>query len=139
MRKLPFAICAALLFASYAASQTNQAQPEGRNATPLYHSAFLVKLTAGVRTETHEVLHTTVLDSGVVSEKIVTYKFIIRSGGLQYASLYTPEPQPGNLPDAWWKDNALVGIRVEGHSLMIRLPQGGEIATSVVGKPAVSK
>jgi len=139
MRKFPFTICAVLLLASYAAGQTNQSQPKGKNAAPVYRSAFLVKLTATARAETHDVLHSTALDSWIVSDKIVTYQFTIRSGGLQYASLYTPEPQPGNLPDAWWKGNALVGIRVDSKKLFIRLPDGGEIATRIVDEAAVSK
>lgn len=81
------------------------------------------------------------LDTSIVSEKVVTYQFNIKAGDTQYTSRYTPEPedQPGNLPHAWWQGTSLVGIRVKKHTLYLRMPEGGEIATHIVSQTITAK
>lgn len=101
----------------------------------------LVKMTAQVHTQTDQAFFTTMLDTMIVSEKIVTYGFLIRTGTMQYRSRYTPTPanQPGKLPPTWWQGHALVGIRVKKHKLYTRRPGGGEVASHIVSQTAVTQ
>jgi len=141
MKNLCFVICSILIFATCASGQANPSHSSGKTAGPLYQSAWLVKLTAQVHTETDQAFFTTMLDTTIVSEKIVTYGFLVRTGTVQYRSRYTPAPanQPGKLPAAWWQGDALVGIRVKKQKLYLRLPGGGEVASHIVSQTAVAQ
>jgi hypothetical protein len=76
-----------------------------------------------------------------MSEKTVTYDFSVRSGAVRYTSRYTPPPekQPGNLPDAWWKGNAPVEIRISKSALLMKLPDGHEVASRILGQTPAGK
>jgi hypothetical protein len=139
MKKFYFVICAVLLFSPCGLSQANQSESAVKDAAAPYQKATLVKLTAYLNTKAREVSHTTVLDATIVSEKIVTYQFKIRSEALQYTSRYTPEKQPGNLPDAWWKGNAPVEISARNGRLFIKLPEGGEVASRIISQTPAAK
>jgi hypothetical protein len=79
------------------------------------------------------------LSSPIITETIVTYEFSIRSGALGYISRYTPEKQPGKLPDAWWKGNAPIQMRVRKRDLFIKLANGSEISSHIVSQTPTAK
>ena len=134
MKRLCFGVCAVMLFSSFAPSQANQSESKQGDAAAPYDSATLLHLTARTHTQTQELQHTSVLSSPIITETIVTYEFAIRSGALRYISRYTPEKQPGNLPDAWWKGNAPIQMRVRKRALFIKLANGGEISSNIVSQ-----
>jgi hypothetical protein len=128
MRKLFFFGVASLLLFSFSAAGQTQSQ-----------NARLVKMTATVSVHEREISHTNWTSATLVSEKIVTYHFVIRSGGVEYTSVYTPDDQPGTLPHAWWVGNAPVGIRIANHKLYIILPDGREVRSNVTGQTSTAK
>jgi hypothetical protein len=136
MKKYLFVFCSILIFSACASGQATPSGSKGKDAAPIYQSAFLLKVTAVGHTQTDETRHTTLLDSTIVEEKIVTYEFTVRSGTVQYTSQYTSRPgNPlGKLPQPWWDGNALVGIRIKKHTLYIKLPEGGEVASHIVSQ-----
>ena len=139
MKRFCLGICMVLLFSAFAASQASQPESQVRNASDSYHGATLLRLIARAHTQTRELQHTSVLDSPIIAETIVTYEFSIRSGEQRYVSRYTPEKQPGNLPDAWWRGNAPVQIRVSNRKLLIRLPDGGELSSRIMKQGSTDK
>ena len=134
MRTFCFVVSALLLFSPFAPSQTNESEPAAKESASAYQRATLVKMTARVRTDTQETRHTTVNDTTLITEKIVTYWFTIRSGGVQYSSKYTPDKQPGDMPDAWWHGNAPVEIGIRKRTLFIKSPKGEVVASRIVSQ-----
>lgn len=128
-----------LLVSTCASSQANQSESNQRDAAASYGSATLLTLTARARTQTEELRHTSLVDSPIISETIVTYEFTIRSGALRYISRYTPEEQPGNLPDAWWQGNAPIQMKVRNRTLFIKLPDGGAVSSHIVSQTSTAK
>ena len=138
MKPFCLTLCSLLLFSSFASGQTAPSDTTQKDDTVTYQSARLVKMTASVTTLPHEVRHTTMVDTLIVSDKIITYQFLIRCGGVEYTSKYTPDEQPGNLPDAWWKGDAVVGIRAVKHKLYIKLPGGREVQSRIIRQTPVT-
>jgi hypothetical protein len=139
MAKFLLVFSAFFLFSSSSFCQVTQSESKTKDASPLYQKATLLKLTAQASTQTKEVSHTTFTNAVVVSEKIVTYHFTVRSGTKQYFAQYTPAKQPGNLPHAWWQGNAPVEIRVNNRTLFIKLPDGGEVASEIASQTSSTK
>ena len=139
MRPFGFALSLSLLFSSFASGQTAPSDTTQKRDALTYQDARLVKMTASISTQPRETRHTTMLDTIIVSDKIVTYHFLVRSGGVEYVSKYTPKEQPGNLPDAWWKGNAPVGIRVVKHRLYIKSADGSEVSSRLIRQAQVAK
>jgi hypothetical protein len=98
-------------------------------------------MTASVNVQEREISHVTAWDAVLVSEKIVTYHFRVRLGGVEYTSVYTPgeSEQPGNLPHAWWEGNTPIAVRVAKHNLYIDLPDGREVRSTITGQTAITK
>jgi len=136
MKSLCFTICSALLFSTYTPGQVNPPDAKARAVEPSYERATLLKMTATVRTQTSETLRGSLLDTPITSQKTVTYEYIIRVGTQRYTSRYTPAEQPGDMPPAWWKGNAPVQVRVEGHTMLIKQPNGIRVASEIVGQAA---
>ena len=139
MTRLYFGVCAVMLFSTFASSQANQSESKQGDAAALYDNATLLHLTARAHTQTRELQHTSLLSSPIITETIVTYEFAIRSGALGYVARYIPEKQPGHLPDAWWKGNAPIQMRVRKHALFIKLANGGEISSHIVSQTPTAK
>jgi len=135
-----FALCSLLLVLSSASGQTPSDTSQKKDSV-VYQSARLVKMTASANNQEREFSHTTPMSAVLVSEKIVTYHFLIRSGGVEYRSQYTPneQDQPGDLPQAWWDGNASVGIRVVNKKLYIKLPDGRAVQSRVISRIPLSK
>jgi hypothetical protein len=132
-----FALCSLLLVFSSASGQTPSDTSQKKDV--VYQSARLVKMTASLNIKENEISHVTWTSAVLVSEKIVTYHFLIRSGRVEYTSEYTPNDQPGNLPHAWWEGDAPVGIRVAKHKLYIQLPDGREVASDITAQTSTTK
>jgi len=140
MKLFCFAFCSLLLVFSCASGQTPSDASQEKDAF-VYQSARLVRMTATVNIKERELSHTTPMSAVLVSEKIVTYHFLIRSGGVEYKSEYTPneQEQPGNLPHAWWEGTAPVGIRIVNQKLYIKLPDGRAVQSRVISQTTLSK
>ena len=104
-------------------------------------NAMLVKMTASITVQEREISHVVATSSVLVSEKIVTYHFRVRLGGVEYTSEYTPSEreQPGNLPHAWWQGNAPVSIRIAKRKLYLGLPDGREVQSTITGQVPIAK
>jgi hypothetical protein len=136
MKSLFFTICSALLFSTFTAGQVNPPHGKARAVEPSYQRATLLKMTARVSTQARETLRGLLLDTPITSQKTVTYEYTIRMGTQCYTCRYTPPDQPGEMPGAWWKGNAPVQARVEGHTIFIKQPNGIQVASEIVGQAA---
>ena len=139
MKRFCLGICVVLLlFFTCASSQASQSESKQSTATASNGSATLLRMIARAHTRTTELQHTSIVNSPVISETIVTYEFTIRSGAQEYISRYTPEKQPGNMPDAWWRGKAPVQMRIRKSTLFIKLPEGGEVASHIVRRTSTA-
>jgi len=132
-------VISAMLFLPTCSFLRANAQSKTEAAEAVYQNATLVKMTASVWTRTREALHAGMLDSALVSEKIVTYMFTVRLGTVLYTSRYTPEEQREKLPNEWWKGNVPIKVRIANHKLLVERPGGAEIASRIVSQRAVTK
>jgi hypothetical protein len=132
MKSFCLALCYLSFFSSFASGQAAPSDTSQKDDTVACQSARLVKMTASVTTQPHEVRHTTMVDTLILPDNVIIYQFLIRCGGVEYTSEYTPDKQSGNLPDAWWKGSAVVGIRVVKHKLYIKLPDGREVKSRII-------
>jgi len=139
MKKFCFGIICMMLLLVCTCTSSQANQSKVTDAPVSYRSATLLRLTARAEAQTQQLMHTSILDDSIITQRVVTYEFDIRSGALRYISRYTPEKQPGNLPHAWWQGNAPIVIRVKNRSLFIRLPEGGEVASHIVRQISAAK
>ena len=134
MKKLWIVVIVVLLWCPCVLGQASQPRAKSTDAHVTYQVGMLLKMVPHAYTKTQEVRHTTMVDTGLVSDDIVTYEYRIQVGPVQYVARYTPEAQPGTMPQAWWKGNSLVHVRAHGHTLFIQLPDGSEIPSRIVKK-----
>lgn len=94
-----------------------------------YRPATIVSVNQQLRTEKHDSLHNTLLDSDVMTTTDLVYLFKVRCGDEVYSSEYI---YPGNTKDApkTWKTQ--VQIRVQGGRMFIKDPNGAEFDTKIV-------
>lgn len=139
--KLSCLVFFSLLLVSSFASGNTASNPSQKKDAAINQRTWLVKMTASVSIQERELSHTVAMNSVLVSEKIVTYHFLVRSGGVEYKSEYTPSEreQPGNLPHAWWEGNAPVSVRIVKQNLFIKLPDGREVQSGIIRRTALSK
>src|SRR5215469_10887882 len=137
MKRLFFGLYMMLLLSTFTSSQANQSQSKVRDEASTYRNATLLKLTARARTQSREIRHTSLLDTTIVDDTIVTYEFTIRSGARSYISHYTPD-QPLNLPRAWRRRPVPVLIRVRKRTLYITIPEAGEVASHIVSQTSTA-
>jgi hypothetical protein len=116
--------------------QIGMSEPSGRGGPLGYEPATLLKMTATAETHNQILFQDSLLDSPIMSDKIVPYHYTIRMGTQRYNCRYTPTKQPGDMPDAWWKGNAPVQVRVEGHTRFIQQPKGIRVESQIVGQAA---
>jgi hypothetical protein len=140
MKKVWFALGTVLLllFSPSVLAQADPGAAKAKNA-PSYESAMLLTLTATGRTVPRETRHTTLTDSLIVYDKVVTYEFAVKSGMMEYTSRYSLTNEPGDLPHDWWQGNQPVQIRVRKHALFIKLPNGSEVRTQITGHAVTVK
>jgi len=138
MKKVWIMVSVVLLSCPCVLGQTNQPHAKTTEARVIYQAGMLLKMVARADTKTQEVMHTSMMDAPLVSQKVITYEYNIRVGSAQYTTRYRPETQPGKMPEAWWKGNCLVHVRAQGKTLFIQLPDGSEIPSRIVKKVTAS-
>jgi len=139
MNKVWIVVTVVLLSCPCVLGQASQPSAKATDAHATYQVGMLLKMVAHAYTKTQEMRHTTMMDTELISEKIITYEYSIRVGSVQYSTRYTPKTQPGTMPEAWWKGNSLVHVRPQDHTLFIQLPDGSEIPSRIVKKVSASQ
>jgi hypothetical protein len=120
LHTLVAAVLVTLLFSS--------AATHGEESQANYLAGTLIDIQKNVETTPRVWLWNTV----VAASETVRYQLRIRVGNQIYVSEYVPLIQPdGGLPVSW-KPNSALELRIEKHSLFVRLSYGGEIETRIM-------
>jgi len=138
MSKVWIVVSVVLLSCACVVGQTKQPHARTTKAPVIYQAGMLLNMVAHADTKTQEVMHTSMMDAPLVSQKVITYEYNIRVGSTHYTTRYKPDVQPRKMPEAWWKGNTLVHVRPQGKTLFIQLPDGSEIPSRIVKKETVS-
>ena len=94
-----------------------------------YRPGTIVNVRQEVRTERHDALHNTLLDSDMITTTELVYLFKVRSGNDLYSSEYVYPGRPQDAPKNW---KSQVEIRVQGGRMFIRDNSGAELDTKIV-------
>jgi hypothetical protein len=115
MKKLWIVVIVVLLWCPCVLGQASQPRAKSTDAHVTYQVGMLLKMVPHAYTKTQEVRHTTMVDTGLVSDDIVTYEYRIQVGPVQYVARYTPEAQPGNSITDCEEGYHLMAYRRAGH------------------------
>lgn len=92
-------------------------------------TATIVSVRQELRSQTQELFHNTMLDSGAIATTNVVYHFTIRSGKDLYLCEYVVSDAKLDLPRQW-KPQVL--IRVDSNRLYILRDNGTELQTQIL-------
>ncbi len=104
------------------------AAARGEESQASYVAGTLVDIQKNVETTPRVWLWNTV----VAASETVRYQLRFRVGNQIYVSEYVPLIQPDAGLPVSWKPNRALELRIEKHSLFVRLSYGGEIETRIV-------